>query len=105
MKGQGCSELEEEGGTGQAPSSFWGCQAGSRLVRLEVESTDFRALEAGPPVSLDVAFVGVEYRRPPHPLHTLWLLWIQWPQFVAEGPYLHLGFAQGWPLGASKRGS
>lgn len=25
VKGQGCSELEEEGGTDQAPSSFWGC--------------------------------------------------------------------------------
>lgn len=74
VKGQGCSELEEEGALARPQAASGGVQgplAGGRLVRLEVEYTHFQALEAGPPVSLDVAFVGVEYRRPPHPAHSV----------------------------------
>lgn len=47
------------GGTGQTPSSLWGDQGplvGSRPVRPEVIATHSQALEAGPPMSLDVVF-------------------------------------------------
>lgn len=67
MKGQGSGEPEEEGGTGQNPSSVWDAQdlqqvSGQSDPRTPplTSTTQVHTLGAGPRMSLAVALMGVE---------------------------------------------